>query len=156
MSHYPQVRRFAHIEQMDREAPPLHEGETVVANSLPATCVHPFAIAITLVGIAYIVLTFWIAFAGGETSVVLTMVTLILIMMLGLMTGCGYSSRNMEPYRAASRSFREFVEGEVDLQSGRISGRASLCQLATVTGGIALGTTSMLAVFVAIAPAYPQ
>ena len=128
----------------------------VITNSLPATCVHPLAIAMALFGTAFTVLTFWIAFAGGETSMVLTMVIFILMMMLGLMTGCGYSSRNMEPYRAATRSFREFIEGDVDLQSGRISGRASLCQLATVTGGVALGTTSMVAAFMAIAPAYPH
>ncbi|MGO4514031.1 hypothetical protein CT676_38165 [Bradyrhizobium sp. MOS001] len=156
MARYPDVQRFAYTERKDGEASSFRGEEVVFTNSLPATCVHPFAIAIALVGTAYTVLTFWVAFAGGEASAVLTMVSLILMMMLGLMTGCGYSSRNMEPYRAATRSFRDFIEGDVDLQSGRISGRASLCQLATVTGGIALATTSMLAVFVAIAPAYPH
>jgi hypothetical protein len=102
---------------------------------------------------AYTVLTFWIVFASGESSVVLTMVTLILMIMLGLMTGCGYFGRNMEPHRATTRSFHEFMDGDVDLQSGRVTGRASLCQLATVTGGVALGITSMLVVFVMIATA---
>jgi hypothetical protein len=144
------------VARTSSEASLFCEGETVLANTLAATCVHPFAIAMALAAIGHTTLTFWIAFAGGEASVVLTIVTLILMMMLGLMTGCGYFSRNMEPLRATTRSFREFIEGDVDLQSGRITGSASLCQLATVAGGVALGTTSMLAVFVAIAPAHPH
>ena len=128
--------------------------ELRIANALPATCIHPFAIAMTLTATAYTVLTFWIAFVGGEASLLLIMVTPILVMMLGLMIGCGYFGRNLEPYRASTRSFREFIDGRVDLENGCITGRAALCQLATVTGGVALGTTWMLAAFMALAPAY--
>ena len=152
-----QMPGLADAAQTGVETPIFRDGKTVLTNALPATCVHPLAIAITLAATAYTVLTFWIVFASGEASMVLTMVSLILTMMLGLMSGCGYFCRNMEPYRATIRSFREFIEGDVDLQSGRITGRASLCQLVSVTGGVALGITSMLVVFVMIAPpTYPH
>jgi hypothetical protein len=147
-----QMPRLDDITKTGVETPPFLDGGNVLTNALPATCIHPLAIAMALGTTTYTVLTFWIVFASGEASMVLTMVSLVLTMMLGLMTGCGYFGRNMEPNRATSRSFREFIEGDVDLQSGRTTGRASLCQLATVTGGVALGITSMLVVFVTIAP----
>jgi hypothetical protein len=147
-----QIQLLPDIARTGVETSLFREGETVLTNTLPATCVHPFAIAMALATTAYTVLTFWIVFASGEASMVLTMVSLILTMMLGLITGCGYFGRNVEPYRATTRSFREFIEGDVDLQSGRTTGRASLCQLATVTGGVALGITSMLVVFVMMTP----
>ena len=40
-----------------------------------------------------------------------------------------------------ARTFCEFLDGDVDLETGWATGRAALCQLAILTGGIALGTT---------------
>jgi hypothetical protein len=123
------------------------------ADTLPATGIHPAVIAMMLGAAAYIVITFWLTFIGGEASLILTLVTLHLAMLLGLLAACGFYTRNVQLRRASARSFPEFLDGEVDLETGQISGRAALCQLATLTGSIALGTTSMLAAFVALKPA---
>lgn len=124
-----------------------------IPNTLPATGVHPAVFAMMLGTVAYVVITFWVAFMGGEASLILALVTLHLAMLLGLLAGCGFYARNVEPGHTSARTFREFLDGDVDLETGRTTGRAALCQLAILTGGIALGTTWILVAFVALAPA---
>jgi mono/diheme cytochrome c family protein len=45
---------------------------------------------------------------------------------------------------AHRRSFREFINGEVDIETGRITGRTALWQVATMPGIIAIGGAFML------------
>lgn len=115
-----------------------------VPNSLPATCVHPGAIIIALVAAGYLVVACWITFAGGETSLVLAVVTLILVAMFGLIAGCGALARNVEPDRKSTRSFAEFIEGDVDIETGRITGREALVQIAAMPIILAIGGTMIL------------
>jgi hypothetical protein len=113
-------------------------------NSLPATSVHPGAIAIALAAAAYFVIACWVTFAGGEASLVLAVVTLILAVMFGLLAYGSALSRNVESDRRLTRSFREFLKGDVDIETGRISGRAALLQIAAMPIILALGGTLIL------------
>jgi hypothetical protein len=83
-------------------------------------------------------------FAGGEASLVLAAVTLILAVMFGLLAYCGALSRNVEPDRRSTRSFRELLNGDVDIETGRITGRAALLQIAAMPIILALGGTLIL------------
>jgi hypothetical protein len=115
------------------------------ANILPTTSIHPVAVALPLVAPAYLVVAFWMTFARGETSLILAVVTLIIMMLLGLITACGAFARNFEPDRAPTRSFREFLNGDVDVESGRISGRVAFRQIATMPFMVAVGGTLIMA-----------
>ena len=53
-------------------------------------------------------------------------------------------SRNIEPHRWSIRSFREFIDGDVDIATGRIAGRAALLQIVALPLILALGGALML------------
>jgi hypothetical protein len=112
--------------------------------SLPATCVHPVAIAIPVAAFAWFVLVAWIAFAGGEMSLVLAAVTFVSVMFFGLLVGGGALARNVTPERAHQRSFREFLDGDVDIATGPITGRVVLWQIAMAPIALAVGGTIMI------------
>jgi hypothetical protein len=114
------------------------------AAPLPATCVHPVAIAIPVAAFAWFVLAAWIAFAGGEMSLVLAAVTFVSVMFFVLLVGGGALARNMTPERAHQRSFREFLDGDVDIATGRITGRVVLWQIAMAPIALAVGGTIMI------------
>jgi hypothetical protein len=118
---------------------------TARQNLLPATSVHPGGVAISSVATVYLVFVFWLTFAGGQGSLVLAVVTLIFLGLFGLLAGCGYYSRQVEPNRAGTRSFAEFVRGEVDIQTGRTSGRAALLQITAMPIILAVGGTIICA-----------
>jgi hypothetical protein len=115
-----------------------------VPNSLPATSVHPGAIIIALAAAAYFVAACWVTFAGGETSLDLAVVTLIFVVMFGLIAGCGALARNVEPDRKSTRSFGEFIKGDVDIETGSIGGREALLQITMVPIILAIGGTMIL------------
>jgi hypothetical protein len=115
-----------------------------VPNSLPATCVHPGAIIIALVAAGYLVIACWLTFAGGETSLILAVVTLILGTMFGLIAGLGAFARNVEPDRKSTRSFAEFIRGDVDIETGRITGHEALLQITAMPIVLAIGGTMIL------------
>jgi hypothetical protein len=83
--------------------------------------------------------------ARGETSLILAVVTLIVMVLLGLITTCSAFARNVQQYRAPTRSFREFLNGEVDVETGRISGRVAFRQIATMPFMVAVGGTLIVA-----------
>ena len=115
------------------------------ANILPTTSIHPVAVILPLVAPAYLVVAFWVTFAGGEKSLILAVVTLIVMVLLGLMTTCGAFARNVQRDRAPRRSFREFLNGEVDVETGRISGRVAFRQIATMPFMVAVGGSLIMA-----------
>jgi hypothetical protein len=102
------------------------------ANILPTTSIHPVAVALPLVAPAYLVVAFWVTFARGETSLILAVVTLIVMVLFGLITTCGAFARNVRQDRAPTRRFREFLNGEVDVETGRICGRVAFREIATM------------------------
>jgi hypothetical protein len=113
-------------------------------NTFPATSIHSGAITIALAAAGYFVFACWVTFAGGETSLVLAVVTLTLGVMFALLACGGALSRTVEPHRRSTRSFGEFLNGDVDIESGRITGRAALLQIAAMPVILALGGTLIL------------
>jgi hypothetical protein len=114
------------------------------AMPLPATSVHPVGVAIPVAAFAWFVLAAWIAFAGGEMSLVLAAVTFVSVMFFGLLVGGGALARNVTPEQAHQRSFREFLDGDVDIATGRITGRVALWQIAMMPIALAVGGTIMI------------
>jgi hypothetical protein len=111
---------------------------------LPATSVHSVAVAIPVAAFAWLVLAAWIGFAGGEMSLDLAAVTFAGVMFFGLLWGGGALARNVTPERAHQRSFREFLDGDVDIATGRITGRMAFWQLAAMPIALAVGGTILI------------
>jgi hypothetical protein len=121
----------------------IGHGDAKKADAL-ATSVHPIAVAIPVAAFAWFVLAAWIAFAGGEMSLVLAAVTFVSVMFFGLLVGGGALARNVTPERAHQRSFREFLDGDVDIATGPITGRVVLWQIAMAPIALAVGGTIMI------------
>ena len=102
---------------------------------LPATCVHPAAFAIPLASVVWFAGVAWASFAGGETSLVLAVVTFFFLMFFGLFVGLAALGRDMTPECEHSRSFGAFLKGEVEIATGRISGKEALLQICRNAGG---------------------
>ena len=86
----------------------------------------------------------WAAFAGGPSALLLVVVTTISLMYFGLLVGGGALSRNMTPERETERSFHEFLDGDVDIATGRVSGRDALLQITALPIAAAIGGTAIV------------
>jgi hypothetical protein len=115
-----------------------------VANIPPTNDMHPIAIAMPLIAPAAMIATFWLALAGSELSLISAVTTLTVVMLLGLITACGGFAHKVEPNGTRTRTFREFLDGEVDVETGRISGRVAFRQVATIPVVVAIGSTLIL------------
>ena len=114
-----------------------------------STAVHPAAIWISIGAFAWFMLAAWIGFAGDrEAAVSIFMVVFINVMLIGLLAGGGWYSRNMTPERSTTRSFRAFVRGPVDTATGRITGREALLQIAALPMILSIGGTIIIALAV--------
>ena len=98
----------------------------------PATNVHSGAVAAALTAYAWFIVVAWIAFGRGYAALDLVVVVLISVVLLGLLTGGAMMSRNMTPDRETTRSFAQFVNGSVDIETGRVNGRDALVQIAVM------------------------
>ena len=116
-----------------------------VANIAPTNDMHPIAIAMPLIAPAAMIGAFWLTLAGSELSLIPVVATLTVVMLLGLITACGAFAHMVEPNGAGTRTFREFLNGEVDVETGRISGRVAFRQVATIPVVVAIGSTLILA-----------
>ena len=127
--------------------------QTVLASIYPAndpfpppeTTVHPIAVMIPLGTFVWFVLATWIGFGGGETSLVLTVVTFPGLMYFSLFAGGGSWARDVRIGRSRRRSFREFLDGDVEIWTGRITGRQALEQMATLPITLAIGGSAIIA-----------
>ena len=124
-----------------RRASALLRLPTQAVNHAPATNIHPLAVALPLAAVAWFVFVSWAAFAGGETSLILAVITFLALIFFGLLVGGAAMGRDLTPERAHRRSFRAFVEGDVDIATGHVSGREALLQIATMPVALALGST---------------
>lgn len=120
------------------------------ANHAPATNIHPVAVATPLAAAAWFILVSWAAFAGGETSLILAVITFLALIFFGLLVGGAAMARDMTPDRAHRRSFREFLEGDVDIATGHVSGREALLQIAAMPVALALGSTAIALIAVCL------
>ena len=80
------------------------------------------------------------------------MVVVINVMLIGLMAGGGWYSRNITPDRADNRTFGAFLQGQVETATGTISGHEALLQIAgmPVILGIGGSIIVMLAVLTGV------
>lgn len=113
----------------------------------PATGVHPAAIATSLAAYGVFIIAAWIAFGRGYAALDLTAVVLVSVVLLGLLVGGAAVSRNMTPDRKTERSFGEFVNGPVDTATGEISGRDAFLQIAAMPILLAIGGSTMAAIY---------
>jgi hypothetical protein len=115
------------------------------ANIVPNNRMHPIAMVVPLVAALYLIIALCVNFAGGELSLILAVGPLIVIMMLGLVMACCVLTLNVQPNGTPTRSFREFLNGEVDVETGRISSRVAFCEIATIPIVVTIGSTLIMA-----------
>jgi hypothetical protein len=116
-----------------------------IANMQPTNDMHPIAIAMPLIAPAALIAAIWLTLAGSEPFLLPAVTTLTVVMLLGLTTACGAFAHKGEPNGTRTRTFREFLNGEVDVETGRISGRVAFRQVATIPVVVAIGSTLILA-----------
>jgi hypothetical protein len=126
--------------RLDRFAAPAIVAGRPVANIPPTNDMHPIAIAMPLIAPAAMIATFWLALAGSELFLIPAVTTLTVMMI----TACGAFAHKVEPNGTRTRTFREFLDGEVDVETGRISGRVAFRQVATIPVVVAIGSTLIL------------
>jgi hypothetical protein len=130
--------------RLDRLVVPTIVAGRPVANIPPTNDMHPIAIAMPLIAPAAMIAAFWLALAGSELSLISAVTTLTVVMLLGLTTACGAFAHNVGSNGTCTRTFREFLNGEVDIGTGRISGRVAFRQVATIPVVVAIGSTLIL------------
>ena len=110
-----------------------------------ATAVHPAVIGIAMFAAFWFAFAALVGFAGDkEAAFLIVMVIFITAMFLGLLAGGGWCSRNMTAERRSTRSFGNFLNGVVEIETGKISGREALVQIAVGPVLLAIGGTLMI------------
>ena len=138
------LRKTGKSSRLDRLVVPTIVAGRPVANIPPTNDMHPIAIAMPLIAPAAMIAAFWLALAGSELSLISAVTTLTVVMLLGLTTACGAFAHKVGPNGTCTRTFREFLNGEVDIGTGRISGRVAFRQVATIPVVVAIGSTLIL------------
>jgi hypothetical protein len=113
-----------------------------VANIPPTNDMHPIAIAMPLLVPAAMIAALWLTVAGIEISTAVA--TLTVMMLLGLISARGAFANKVGSNGTRTRTFREFLNGEVDVETGRITGRVAFRQVATIPVAVAIGSTLIL------------
>jgi hypothetical protein len=140
----PLQRTSSGSSRLDRLIAPAIVAGRPVANKPPTNDMHPIAIAMPLIAPAAMIAAFWLALAGSELSLIPAVTTLTVMMLLGLITACGAFPHKVESNGIRTRSFWEFLNGEVDVETGRISGRVAFRQVAAIPIVVAIGSTLIL------------
>jgi hypothetical protein len=133
------------LSRLDRLIVPAIVAGRPVANIPPTNDMHPIAIAMPLIALAAMIAAFWLALAGSDRSLISAVAILIVMMLLGVATACVALAHKVRPNGTHTRTFREFLDGEVDVETGRVSGRVAFRQVATIPIVVAIGSTLMLA-----------
>jgi hypothetical protein len=130
--------------RLDRLIVPVIIAGRPIANMPLTNDMHPIAIAMPLIAPAATIAAFWLALAGSQLSLIPAVTILTVMMLLGLITACGAFAHKVESNGTSTRTFREFLNGEVDIETGRISGRVAFRQVATIPVVVAIGSTLIL------------
>jgi len=110
-----------------------------------ARAVHPAVIGIAMFAAFWFAFAAWVGFAGDkEARFVIVVVIFISAMFLGLLAGGGWYSRNMTAKRRSTRALGDFLNGVVEIETGKISGREALVQIAVEPVLLAIGGTLMI------------
>jgi hypothetical protein len=129
--------------RLDRLMAPVIVAGRPIANVPLTNDMHPTAIAMPLIAPAAMIAAFWLALAG-QLSLIPAVTILTVMMILGLITAWGAFAHKVESNGTSTRTFREFLNGEVDVETGRISGRVAFRQVATIPVVVAIGSTLIL------------
>jgi hypothetical protein len=116
----------------------------------PTVRIHPIAFAIAVATAAWFVVAAWCAFAGGEASLILAVITFFCLIFFGLFAGGAAMARDMTAGPALHGSFREFLDGDVDIATGRVPGGDALWQIAAMPIGLAVGFTAIATIAVSV------
>lgn len=133
-------------EPRQKASPVTHKNHAAALS----TGVHPIVVAIPLLAAAWFLAVAWAAFAGGESSLVLAVVTFIVAIFFALLVGGAVMARNMVPQSRQTRSLSAFLHGEVEIATGRVSGWEVLAQTAVMSVSIAIGATAIAIIAVAV------
>jgi hypothetical protein len=110
---------------------------------------HPLAIRIATVAAAWFVIAMAISFSGGIETDYLMWVTIVFgIIFFGLTLGIAGRAAREPRWGGRPASFRDFVRGQVAIQTGRVTGSEAMVQLLTLPIVLALGATAIGLVFV--------
>lgn len=104
---------------------------------------HPTAVKAVIGVYVLLLAAFWVSFGGPETALTLVVITVLGTMYFGLLGG-GILLADSPPRGAPGRDFGEFLNGQVSIATGWISGREAFAQLialpvAMLAGAIAFG-----------------
>ena len=133
------------LSRLDRLIVPAIVAGRPVAKMPQINDMHPIAIAMPLIAPTAMIAAFWLALAASDRSLISAVAVLIVMMVLGPTAACVALAHKVGPNGTRTRSFREFLNGEVDVETGRISGRVAFRQVATVPVAVAIGSTLILA-----------
>lgn len=97
---------------------------------------HPGAIGIALGGFGLFLAASWVGWAFGYAALLIAVIDVLSIMYFGPMIECGQASAEFRG-EVTHRSFGQFLAGQVQTFTGRISGSEALAQIAFMP--IALG-----------------
>lgn len=93
-------------------------------NRTPAASdsVHPIVVAIPVLTAVWFLAVAWVAFAGGEGSLMLAVVTFITAIFFSLLVGGAAMAGNAAPESRQTRSLSAFLHDETEVATGRVSG----------------------------------
>lgn len=99
--------------------------------SAPATneAVHPAAIGLALSGYGLFLIASWAGWAFGYTALLITVIYFLSAVYFGMLIDGGMIAAASRG-ETLPRSFRAFVEGQVQTLTGAVSGRNALVQIA--------------------------
>jgi hypothetical protein len=122
----------------------------LLPNRKESTAVHPVAVLIPLVASAAFFVAAGIGFGGDrEAAVAVFMAAFINVMLLGLLAGGGWYSRDMTLDGSTDRTFGSFIRGTVDTATGKIGGLDALIQIAAMPVILSIGGIIIIACAVA-------
>jgi hypothetical protein len=113
--------------------------------------IHPVLGEIAIGASLWFLVVVWVSFAAGtDTGLPLAMVTLVFVISFGLLMLVGSYSWRDPRWSFPQRNLRDFMKCEVGLESGRVTGREALIQIALVPVTLALAATLIGIVWLAL------
>lgn len=103
---------------------------------------HPGVLVVSMLGWFGFMTSYWLTFGAQlEGALILAVDTVFFAVFFSIPLVLMHLRRN--PSRSETSSFSEFLRGEIDTHTGRMSGISALAQVAILPVAIALGTMAM-------------
>jgi hypothetical protein len=105
--------------------------------------IHPGVFVISMAGWVGIMTAYWLTFGARlEGALILAVDTVFFAVFFGLPVVL-MRLRRAPAHGAEKYSFAEFLRGEIDTHTGRMSGTSALAQVAVLPVALALGTMAI-------------